>query len=84
MESRQQTLSLSPQGLQNFAYDGHRAREALAKFLARAELPLSFADDDSFEEFIQTAFCPQFKKVSRNTTRSDIMKAFLYYDTITY
>lgn len=77
VEARQQTLSLSSQqGLQNFTYDAARAREALAIFLARAELPLTFADDEAFEEFIKTAFCPQFKKVSRNTTRSNIMKYF--------
>ena len=76
VDSRQQTLSLTSHGLQNFTYDAQRAREALAKFLASAELPLSFADDASFEEFIQIAFCPQFKRVSRNTTRSDCMKVF--------
>ena len=76
VDSHQQTLSLTSQGLQNFKYDAQRTREALAKFLASAELPLSFADDEAFEEFIQTAFCPQFKRVSRNTTRSDCMKVF--------
>ena len=57
-------------------YDATCACEALVKFITSAKLPLSFTDDNAFKEFIQVTLCLQYKKISRNITRSDCIKVF--------
>ena len=59
-----------------WTYDPIRAREALAKLIASTDLPINFGDNVYFEKYIQEAHNPQFKRVTRNTTRSDILNVY--------
>jgi hypothetical protein len=74
----QTQLQFSSQGSDNqltpWHYDPNKARELHARFVAVKDLPIDFADDIYFQEYISQAYCPQFKKVSRNTTRKDIIE----------
>ena len=62
--------------METFSYDPLRAREAHATYLASAQLPLSMGEDPAFEAYIRTAYNPQFRSVSRNTTRADTIRLF--------
>ena len=53
-------------------YDPMVSRESLARLIAACDLPINFGDNEFYEDHIQRSYCPQFKRVSRTTTRSDI------------
>ena len=48
----------------------------MAHYIACTDQPINFGDNVFYEEFIQTAYNPQFQAVSRNTTRNDLIKCF--------
>ena len=48
----------------------------MARYIACTNQLINFGDNAFYEEFIQTAYNPQFKPVSRNTTRNDLIKYF--------
>ena len=77
-DPRQTTLNFSPTegNLTSWSYDPNRARELHAKYIAQTQLPLSIGDSHTFEEYIQNAYNPQFKRVYRNTARADCIKGF--------
>ncbi|GAB2228457.1 hypothetical protein Droror1_Dr00010296 [Drosera rotundifolia] len=62
--------------LSNFSYSNVRMRKGLALYVAAAEQPFIFGDDMRFEHFVQNYLNPAFSKVSRNTTRSDMLMLF--------
>ena len=55
------------------------ARASLARFIASTDSPISIGERPFYEEHIRRAYCPQFKKVTRTTTRSDL---FTYYHKV--
>ena len=77
-DPRQTTLNFSPTegNLTSWSYDPNRTRELHVKYIAQAQLPLSIGDSHAFEEYIQNAYNPQFKRVYRNTARADCIKVF--------
>ncbi|KAG5557536.1 hypothetical protein RHGRI_007693 [Rhododendron griersonianum] len=64
-------------GTSNFVYSQSSMREGLARYVVAAEQPFTFGDDIRFEYFVKHYLQPLFSKVSRNTTRSDSLKAFI-------
>ncbi|XP_058192137.1 zinc finger BED domain-containing protein RICESLEEPER 2-like [Rhododendron vialii] len=64
-------------GTSNFVYSQSSMREGLARYVVAAEQPFTFGDDIRFEYFVKHYLNPLFSKVSRNTTRSDSLKAFI-------
>ncbi|KAG5516263.1 hypothetical protein RHGRI_037083 [Rhododendron griersonianum] len=64
-------------GMSNFVYSQSSMREGLALYVVAAEQPFTFGDDIRFEYFVKHYLQPLFSKVSRNTTRSDSLKAFI-------
>jgi hypothetical protein len=51
-------------------------REELARFMIADELPISFAESRYFTRFVQKALNPQYRPVSRNTCKADMLKVF--------
>ena len=73
----QTQLQRHPDGsVSTWRYDPMVARECMARYIACTDQPISFGDNAFYEEFIQTAYNPQFQAVSRNTTRNDLIKCF--------
>nr|AAP53852.1 hAT family dimerisation domain containing protein [Oryza sativa Japonica Group] len=71
--ARQTHLSFGPDGsVSTWTYDSKIAREEIAKFIVAEDLPIRMGESKHFERMIQKAFCPQYKKVSRKTTKNDI------------
>jgi hypothetical protein len=66
----------SASSLKDFVYTKEKMRDGLAHYVAAAEQPFTFGDDIRFEYFMQNCVNLAFGKVSRNTTRSDTMKAY--------
>ena len=56
-------------------FDPSRSREAVAKLIVGAKLPISLGENPFFEQFMRT-FVPNYQTVSRVTIRSDILKLF--------
>ena len=56
-------------------FDPSKSREAVARLIVGAELPISFGENPFFEQFMQT-FIPNYRTASRVTIRSDILKLF--------
>ena len=54
-------------------YDPMVARESLVRLIATTDLPINFG---LYEDHIRRLYCPQFKKVSRKTTRNDIIACY--------
>ena len=52
--------------------DPQLSRDALAKFIIDADLPINLGEHPGYQEFVWT-FYPQYQNVSRKTTRNDIM-----------
>ncbi|VVA41406.1 Hypothetical predicted protein [Prunus dulcis] len=73
--ARQSQLSANT-GISSFKYSQAKMRVELARFIACAELPFRFAENRCFKRFVQVALQPEFKKVSRNTNRSDVVKLY--------
>ena len=74
----QTQLQRHPDGsVTTWRYDPMVARESMARYIAVTDQPINFGDNPFFEEFIQTAYNPQFKSVSRSTTRNDLIRYFL-------
>ena len=79
-EPTQSNLKFNSDGsVSTFNYDPMVARESLARLIVSTDLPINFGESSFYEEHIQRSFCPQFKKVSRNTTRSDLIT---YYNKL--
>ncbi|KAK0591871.1 hypothetical protein LWI29_009532 [Acer saccharum] len=73
----QTQLERHPDGsVTTWHYDAMHARESMARYIACTDQPINFGDNPFYEEFIQTAYNPQFKSVSRTTTRNDLIKCF--------
>jgi hypothetical protein len=73
----QTQIAFSPQGhVTTWHFDPEIARENHAKFLAENNLSLSFGSNESWNEYITSTYCPQYKSVSRNTQRKDVIKVF--------
>ncbi|EEC66849.1 hypothetical protein OsI_33326 [Oryza sativa Indica Group] len=71
--ARQTQLSFGPDGsVSTWTYDPKIASEDIVKFIVAEDLPIRIGDSKHFERMIQKAFCPQYKKVSRKTTKNDI------------
>nr|ABB47401.1 hypothetical protein LOC_Os10g23270 [Oryza sativa Japonica Group] len=71
--ARQTQLSFGPDGsVSTWTYDPKIASEDIVKFIVAEDLPIRMGDSKHFERMIQKAFCPQYKKVSRKTTKNDI------------
>ncbi|EEE57032.1 hypothetical protein OsJ_06814 [Oryza sativa Japonica Group] len=71
--ARQTQLSFGSDGsVSTWIYDPKIAREEIAKFIIAEDLPIRMGESKHFERMIQKAFCPQYKKVSRKTTKNDI------------
>ena len=71
------TITTAPRRVRfNMALRPRVARESIAHYIACTDQPINFGDNVFYEEFIQTAFNPQFQTVSRNTTRNDLIKCF--------
>ena len=76
-EPTQSTLQLNKDGsVSSWNYDPIVARESLARLIAIKDLPLGFGDCNSYEDHIRTFYYPNYKRVSRNTTRSDLIKVY--------
>ena len=74
MEPTQTQLQLNPDGLvSTWSYNPQVARESLCRFISAFDLPIDLGDNPHYEVNIQRAYCPQFQKVSRTTTRSDMI-----------
>ena len=59
-----------------WSYDSAYARECLAWYIVQTDQPINFGESVFYEEFIQKAFNPQFKDVSKTTTENDLKKWF--------
>ncbi|CAL9012312.1 unnamed protein product [Prunus brigantina] len=70
------SLNYLQTGISSFKYSHAKMRVELARFIACAKLPFRFAENRCFERFVQVALQPEFKKVSRNTNRSDVVKLY--------
>ncbi|EEC73216.1 hypothetical protein OsI_07300 [Oryza sativa Indica Group] len=71
--ARQKQLSFGSDGsVSTWIYDPKIAREEIAKFIIAEDLPIRMGESKHFERMIQKAFRPQYKKVSRKTTKNDI------------
>lgn len=75
-DPKQAKIILGSAGVGNFTYSQSRMREGLADFIVNSKKPLALDEDEDFEEFIQLYLQPAYKKVSRNTSRTDILKKF--------
>ena len=60
-----------------WTYDPMVARESLARLIAATDLPINFGDNEFYEDHIRRSYCPQYRKVSRTTTRNDLIA---FYD----
>ena len=70
----QTQLQRHPDGsVSTWRYDPMVARECMARYIACTDQPINFGDNAFYEEFIQTAYNPQFQPVSRNTTMKDLI-----------
>jgi hypothetical protein len=73
----QTQIAFSPQGhVSTWHFDPEVTRENHAKFLAENNLSLSFGSNESWNEYITSTYYPQYKSVSRNTQRKDVIKVF--------
>jgi hypothetical protein len=73
----QTRLALNPDGsYRNWEYRPDVARAELCRLIARLDLPLSIADNDAWDDYIQRAHNPRYKRVSRFTTSRDFSKLF--------
>ena len=61
-----QISSTSGSNLIFFSYNVVNARSLLVKMIVLAKLPVVFAKNEFFEEFVQNALCPHFRKISTN------------------
>jgi len=77
----QTRLAMNPDGsYRNWEYKPDVARVELCKLIARLDLPLSVADNDAWDDYIQRAHNPRHVRVSRFSTSRDLEKLFI--DTI--
>ena len=77
MQPTQSTLQLNKDGsVSTWNYDPLVVRESLVRFIASKDLPLSIGESDEYEEHIRRSYHLYFKNVSRNTTRSDLLKVY--------
>lgn len=77
----QTRLGMNPDGsYRNWEYKPEVARVELCKLIARLDLPLSVADNDAWDDYIQCAHNPRHVRVSRFSTSRDLEKLFI--DTI--
>ncbi|GAY53194.1 hypothetical protein CUMW_147530 [Citrus unshiu] len=65
-----------PSGITSFIYSQQTMREGLARYIAAAEQPLTFSEDERLINFLQRYVQPQLKKVPRNTLKRDLTKIF--------
>ena len=65
--------------INTWTYDPVVARESLGILIAATNLPINFGDNSFYENHIRRSYCSQFKKVSRTTTRNDIIA---YYNKV--
>ncbi|XP_066384513.1 zinc finger BED domain-containing protein RICESLEEPER 2-like [Miscanthus floridulus] len=73
----QSRLSYNPDGsVHNWDYKPEVARTELCILIARLDLPLGIGDTDAFEEYIQRAHNPRFRRVSRQSTTRDLRALF--------
>ncbi|XP_066313607.1 zinc finger BED domain-containing protein DAYSLEEPER-like [Miscanthus floridulus] len=73
----QSRLSYNPDGsVHNWDYKPEVARTELCRLIARLDLPLGIGDTDAFEEYIQRAHNPRFRRVSRQSTTRDLRALF--------
>jgi hypothetical protein len=73
----QTRLALNPDGsYRNWEYNPTVAREELCRLIARLDLPISVADNVAWDDYIQRAHNPRYKRVSRFTTSRDLSKLY--------
>ena len=73
----QSRLALDPDGsYKNWEYRPDVVRVELCRLIARLNLPLAIADTDAWDDYIQRAHNPRYKKVSRFTTARDLSKLY--------
>jgi hypothetical protein len=73
----QSRLALNPDGSYRYwEYRPDVARAELYRLIARLDLPLSIADTDAWDDYIQRAHNPRYKRVSRFTTIRDLSKLY--------
>ncbi|KAK2635027.1 hypothetical protein Ddye_029819 [Dipteronia dyeriana] len=59
-----------------FHYSKLKVRQGLVKYIACVELPLSFADNVKFENFIQNYIQPGYVRVLKHIFKSDCIRVF--------
>ena len=80
--TRQTQLQRNPDGsVSTWQYDPDRVREQAVLYCAATDQPIGFQDNPHFQYFINNAFNPQYVPVSRNTTRSDLIRTFQKHRT---
>ncbi|XP_066354760.1 zinc finger BED domain-containing protein RICESLEEPER 2-like [Miscanthus floridulus] len=73
----QSRLALNPDGsYRNWEYKPDVARHELIRLIARLDLPLSIADNDAWDDYIQRAHNPRYKRVTRFSTARDLSKLY--------
>ncbi|KAK3204308.1 hypothetical protein Dsin_018354 [Dipteronia sinensis] len=75
--TRQTQLQWNPDGsVSTWQYDLDLVREQLVLYCAATDQPIGFQENPHFQKLINNAFNPQYVPVSRNTTRSDLIRTF--------
>ena len=75
--TRQTQLQWNPDGSVNtWQYDPDRVKVHAMLYCVATDQPIGFQDNPHFQYFINNAFNPQYVLVSRNTTRSDLIRTF--------
>ncbi|KAI9197551.1 hypothetical protein LWI28_000520 [Acer negundo] len=76
-DSNPSQISLESTGSSDvFHYSKLKVRRGLVKYIACAELPLSFADNVKFEKFIQNYIQPGYVRVPKHIIKSDCIRVF--------
>ncbi|KAK2644144.1 hypothetical protein Ddye_019339 [Dipteronia dyeriana] len=73
----QTQLQRHPDGsVRSWQFDAMHARECLARYIAQTDQPISIGESPFYKELITYAYNPQYKPVSRTTTRNDLIRLF--------
>ena len=69
-------IESSSSQLATFIYDQKVLRNGFASMIASMNLPMTFADDPKFVNFIQKFVQPSFQRIPRTTMHNDIINNY--------
>ncbi|KAG8091272.1 hypothetical protein GUJ93_ZPchr0011g27031 [Zizania palustris] len=75
--ARQTQITFGSDGsVSSWTYDPRRARDEIARYIVAEDLPIRQGESHHFERLVQRAFCPQYRGVTRRTTKNDIVALY--------